>query len=46
MGLGGNAPGTIEFSVDGMNFSPSPVTLSGGTYTVIAQDVYGCQGLV
>ena len=23
---------------------PSPVTVSGGTYTVIAQDVYGCQG--
>ena len=43
VGLGGNAPATIEFSVDGMNFSPSPVTVSGGTYTVIAQDVYGCQ---
>ncbi|MGB2229335.1 MAG: T9SS type A sorting domain-containing protein, partial [Flavobacteriales bacterium] len=44
VGLGGNAPATIEFSVDGMNFGPSPVTVSGGTYTVIAQDVYGCQG--
>ena len=43
VGLGGNAPATIEFSVDGMNFGPSPVTVSGGTYTVIAQDVYGCQ---
>ena len=44
VGLGGNAPATIEFSVDGVNFGPSPVTVSGGTYTVIAQDVYGCPG--
>ena len=43
VGLGGNAPATIEFSVDGMNFGPSPLTVSGGTYTVIAQDVNGCQ---
>ena len=43
LGFGGNAPATIEFSVDGMNYGPSPLTVSAGTYTVVAQDVYGCQ---
>lgn len=43
VGLGGNAPATIEYSVDGVNFGTSPVTVYSGTYTVIAQDVYGCQ---
>ena len=46
VGLGGNAPNTIEFSVDGVSFGPSPLTVSGGTYTVIAQDVYGCQATI
>ena len=41
--LGGNAPATIEYSVDGVEFGPSPLSVSGGTYTVVAQDVYGCQ---
>lgn len=44
VGLGGNAPATIEFSVDGTNYGPSPILVPGGTYTVTAQDVYGCIG--
>lgn len=41
---GGNAPQTIEYSVDGVTFGPSPLMVSGGTYTVTAMDVYGCTG--
>jgi hypothetical protein len=44
VGLGGNAATTIEFSVDGTNYGPSPLQVPGGTYTVTAQDVYGCTG--
>ena len=42
--FGGSAPTTIEFSVDGENYGPSPLLVSGGTYTVTAQDVFGCTG--
>ena len=42
-GLGGNDPSTIEFSVDGTNFGPSPLQVPGGTYSVTAQDMFGCQ---
>lgn len=41
--FGGNAPQTIQYSVDGEEFGPSPLNVSGGTYTVVAQDTYGCQ---
>ena len=44
VGLGGNAPATIQYSVDGMNYADSPLMVSGGTYTVTAQDVFGCIG--
>jgi len=44
--FGGNAPQTIEYSVDGVTFGPSPLMVSGGTYTVTAMDVYGCTGTV
>jgi uncharacterized protein (TIGR02145 family) len=43
---GGNAPQTIEYSVDGVTFGPSPLMVSGGTYTVTARDVFGCTGTV
>ena len=41
---GGNAPATIEFSVDGENYGPSPLMVAAGTYEVTARDVYGCIG--
>jgi hypothetical protein len=41
---GGTAPSTIQYSVDGQNFGPSPLTVSGGSYTVTAQDINGCTG--
>ena len=44
--FGGSAPLTIEFSVDSMNFGPSPLMVAGGTYTVTAQDVFGCIGVM
>ena len=40
--FGGAAPATIQYSVDGENYAPSPLTVTGGTYTVTAQDVNGC----
>ena len=40
--FGGAAPGTIQYSVDGENYAPSPLMVTGGTYTVTAQDVNGC----
>ena len=40
--FGGAAPSTIQFSVDGENYAPSPLTVTGGTYTVTAQDANGC----
>ena len=40
--FGGAAPATIQFSVDGENYAPSPLMVSGGTYTVTAQDINGC----
>jgi len=42
IGFGGAAPATIEFSVDGETYGPSPLMVTGGTYTVTAQDVNGC----
>lgn len=39
---GGVAPTTIQFSVDGVNYGPSPLSVSGGTYTVTAQNANGC----
>lgn len=39
---GGSAPETIQFSVDGETYGPSPLMVSAGTYTVTAQDVNGC----
>ena len=44
--FGGSAPLTIEFSVDSMNYGPSPLMVAGGTYTVTAQDVFGCIGVM
>ena len=41
---GGSAPGTIEFSVDGENYGPSPLMVAAGTYEVTARDTYGCIG--
>ena len=40
--FGGAAPSTILYSVDGENYAPSPLMVTGGTYTVTAQDVNGC----
>ena len=40
--FGGAAPATIQYSVDGENYAPSPLMVTGGTYTVTAQDVNGC----
>ena len=40
--FGGAAPSTIQYSVDGENYAPSPLMVTGGTYTVTAQDVNGC----
>ena len=42
--FGGAAPTTLEFSVDGVTYGPSPLMVTGGTYTVTAQDVNGCIG--
>ena len=44
VGYGGNAPTTIQFSVDGVNYGPSPLQVSGGTYTLSGRDAYGCIG--
>ena len=44
--FGGNAPSTIEFSVDGENFGPSPLTLGTGEYEVVAMDINGCLGFL
>ena len=41
---GGTAPQTIQFSVDGENYGPSPLMVTAGTYEVTAQDVNGCIG--
>ena len=41
---GGSAPGTIIYSVDGENYSPSPLMVSAGSYTVTARDINGCIG--
>ena len=43
---GGSAPLTIEFSVDSMNYGPSPLIVTGGTYTVTARDIFGCIGVM
>ena len=40
--FGGAAPSTIQYSVDGENYAPSPLMVAGGTYTVTAQDINGC----
>ena len=42
VGGGTNSVGPFEFSVDGENYGPSPVTVTGGTYTVTARDPLGC----
>ena len=44
VGGGGNAPMSIQFSVDGVNYAQSPLNVPGGTYTVTAQDALGCTG--
>ena len=41
---GGVAPNTLQFSADGVNYGPSPLTVSGGTYTITAQNANGCIG--
>ena len=45
-GFGGSAPSTIEFSVDGENFGPSPLNLGVGEYEVVAMDIHGCMGFL
>ena len=37
-----NSVGPFEFSVDGENFAPSPLSVTGGTYTVTVRDSLGC----
>ena len=44
LAYGGSAPATIEYSVDGENYFPSPLMVSGGSYTVTARDINGCIG--
>ena len=41
-GGGTNSVGPFEFSVDGENYGPSPLLVTGGTYTVTARDPLGC----
>ena len=41
---GGVAPNTLQFSADGVNYGPSPLMVSGGTYTITAQNANGCIG--
>lgn len=39
--------GNIEFSVDGTNFGPSPITgLAAGSYDVTAKDQSGCERII
>lgn len=42
VGLGGNDPASIQFSVDGTVFGPSPLSVSPGEYSIYAQDAFGC----
>ena len=42
LGGGTNSVGPFEFSVDGENFAPSPLSVTGGTFTVTARDPLGC----
>ena len=42
LGGGTNSVGPFEFSVDGENFGPSPLSVTGGTFTVTARDPLGC----
>ena len=39
--IGGSNLG-FEFSVDGINYAPSPISVSGGTFSVMARDSEGC----
>ena len=41
-GFVGQTPPVTLFSVDGENFGPSPIAVSGGTYTVTVQNAFGC----
>ena len=43
---GGNNPSSIEFSADGENFGPSPLTLGVGVYTISAMNANGCVGFM
>lgn len=42
LGGGTNSVGPFEFSVDGENYGPSPLSVTGGTFTVTARDPLGC----
>ena len=42
LGGGTNSVGPFEYSVDGENFASSPLSVTGGTYTVTARDPLGC----
>ena len=42
LGGGTNSVGPFEFSVDGENFGPSPLSVTGGIFTVTARDPLGC----
>ena len=41
-GFVGQTPPATTFSVDGENFGPSPIAVSGGIYTVTVQNTNGC----
>ena len=34
----------FEYSVDGINYAPSPIPVSGGTFSVMARESNGCMG--
>ena len=40
---GSNSVG-FEYSVDGINYAPSPIPVSGGTFSVMARESNGCMG--
>ncbi len=42
--VGGAAPTTLDFLIDGVVYASSPIYISAGTYTVEAIDVNGCLG--
>ncbi|MAO45799.1 MAG: hypothetical protein CL823_01475 [Crocinitomicaceae bacterium] len=42
--VGGAAPTTIQFEVDGNMYASSPINIYAGTFNVVAVDVNGCTG--